>query len=145
MPKQEASPSSTQDKIERFLEAFALLARVRLGLYFRPNATLKTFKTIEAQDYQVRLIGATYTQLSARQLSHDIVRASKCVPQATCLVQALAGKALLARHSYATELKLGVIKKDNLKAHAWLEHDDSIILGHVTNLSDYSVLKANTL
>lgn len=47
-----------------------------------------------------------------------------------CLSQALAARWLLARDGYPTTLHLGVRQgAAGIEAHAWLEHDDRIVLG----------------
>ena len=48
-----------------------------------------------------------------------------------CLVQAVAGKAMLRRRSMPTTLYLGVAKDENARlcAHAWLRCGDVIVTG----------------
>lgn len=47
-----------------------------------------------------------------------------------CLSQALAARWLLARDGFQTELHLGVRQgATGIEAHAWLEHDEQIVLG----------------
>ena len=50
---------------------------------------------------------------------------------ATCLTQALAVQALLARRGYASSLHIGVMHGDQreLKAHAWVEDEGRILIG----------------
>jgi hypothetical protein len=56
---------------------------------------------------------------------------SRYVPGATCLTQALVTQILLARQGYPTNLRIGVAKDKNnkLKAHAWLESQEQIVIG----------------
>ncbi len=68
---------------------------------------------------------------------------SRYVPRATCLTQAIAAQVLLARRHIATTLQIGVAKpdsRDSLRAHAWLEYHDQVILGQVGDLTDYARL-----
>ena len=59
-----------------------------------------------------------------------IMVASKYVPRATCLVQALAGYILFSKHGYNTSIKIGVLTENGeFEAHAWLEHDEKVVLG----------------
>lgn len=52
------------------------------------------------------------------------------MPGATCLVQALAGMALLARQGHAATLCIGVTKRDAaFGAHAWVECDGRAVVG----------------
>ena len=70
--------------------------------------------------------------------------ASKGVPRATCLTQALAAQVLFARHAHAVDLKIGVAKGDagGLEAHAWLEHGGRVVVGNVRDLGRYVPLAA---
>ncbi|NUM65665.1 lasso peptide biosynthesis B2 protein [candidate division KSB1 bacterium] len=86
-----------------WLQTFALLCAVRVGLWLLPFATLR------------RLL----TQLSRRRrtanlplpaLLHALTVLSRFVPAATCLVQALTAHTLLVRHGHAVELHIGVAK-----------------------------------
>ncbi|MBN1834590.1 MAG: lasso peptide biosynthesis B2 protein [Spirochaetales bacterium] len=60
-----------------------------------------------------------------------VLAASRRVPGSTCLVQAIAARALLRRYGYQARLRLGVAKgdPDRLTAHAWLEHEGRIVIG----------------
>ena len=64
---------------------------------------------------------------------HDIIWsvrvASNYVPRATCLTQAITAQILLSRNNHPSNLRIGVIKDDDFKAHAWLEIDNKIVLG----------------
>jgi len=57
--------------------------------------------------------------------------AARTVPRATCLVQSLAGRALLERQGRSCRLHLGVKKPEDkpFAAHAWLECEGRIVLG----------------
>lgn len=68
--------------------------------------------------------------VSMPRLKAMIVIVSRYVPRATCLVQALAGHILFSRHGYTTSIKIGVLNENGeFEAHAWLEHDDLVVLG----------------
>jgi len=68
--------------------------------------------------------------LPPEQIGRAVARAGRCVPGATCLVQALAGMALLARQGYAATLCIGVTKRDEaFGAHAWVECDGRAVVG----------------
>jgi hypothetical protein len=67
-------------------------------------------------------------------------RASRFVPGATCLTQALVGRVLLARAGHLSEVRIGV-RKDSVRgfeAHAWLEHRGEVVLGDLEDLSRYA-------
>jgi hypothetical protein len=55
---------------------------------------------------------------------------SRLGPAGTCLVRALAAEALLARHGYPAEIRLGVDRRDGvLQAHAWVVSDGCVLVG----------------
>ncbi|MEK7404205.1 MAG: lasso peptide biosynthesis B2 protein [Acidobacteriota bacterium] len=53
--------------------------------------------------------------------------ASRYVPRATCLVQALAAQRLLAQEGYAAELRVGVSTGVGFRAHAWVESEGVVV------------------
>ena len=65
------------------------------------------------------------------ELAWAVEAASRYVPRATCLVQALALQALCARRGQATALRIGVAhgERRELEAHAWLEGEGRILIG----------------
>src|SRR4029079_10626244 len=65
----------------------------------------------------------------------------------TCLVRALAADAILRRHGFASQLRIGVRHHDGassrpLDSHAWVECDDRIVIGQLDDLGDYTVLSS---
>lgn len=81
----------------------------------------------------------------APRIAAAVETAGRCVPGATCLVQALAGRHLLARYGYPSTLRLGVARgreKDTLLAHAWLEWQGRVLLGG--DVRNYSAFPANS-
>ena len=68
--------------------------------------------------------------------------ASRFVPLATCLPQALAAMFLIKTAGQSSNLKIGVAKDDkqHFKAHAWLEINGRIIIGKLPLHSEYKVL-----
>jgi len=71
------------------------------------------------------------SEQSRDRIAWAVTTASRIVPRATCLTQAVAAKRLLERHGYDCALQFGVVKESahELRAHAWLESDGRIILG----------------
>lgn len=58
--------------------------------------------------------------------------AGRIVPSGTnCLVRAIAGREMLARRGFNSQIRLGIAKESSniLKGHAWLECGDKIITG----------------
>jgi hypothetical protein len=62
--------------------------------------------------------------------------------RAKCLARAMAAQILLSRRGYKPVLRLGVMKSPSapLQAHAWVELDEQTVIGHVDDLSSYTVL-----
>jgi len=63
------------------------------------------------------------------RISWAVATASRFIPRATCLVQALALQTMLRQHGIASSLNIGVAKQDGdrLNAHAWIQHGDELI------------------
>ncbi len=57
--------------------------------------------------------------------------ASRWVPRANCLTQAIAVQTLLSNAGYESRLDIGVSKGDSrgFEAHAWVSHRDRIVIG----------------
>jgi hypothetical protein len=102
-----------------------LLARATLWLAFvRAGLTLSSYRT-------VRRLTLPASMAAAREVPNGDVdlmawavrRGARFVPGASCLTQAAAMQAMLARQSVASTVHLGVLNKDGgeLRSHAWLE------------------------
>jgi hypothetical protein len=57
--------------------------------------------------------------------------AARYIPGSKCLVQAIAGRNLLASYGFSSEIHIGVAKdsKNWLNAHAWVEADGKTVIG----------------
>jgi Transglutaminase-like superfamily len=71
-----------------------------------------------------------------------VALASRYVPTATCLAQALAGQTLLAQQGEPAVLRIGVAKNEagKLEAHAWVESQGRIVIGASLDLCRYTQL-----
>ena len=60
-----------------------------------------------------------------------IRKAANHVPRATCLTQALAAQLLLSRFHYASQLCIGIARKEDggMDAHAWIEAEGRVVIG----------------
>ncbi|MCC6190076.1 MAG: lasso peptide biosynthesis B2 protein [Anaerolineales bacterium] len=106
------------------LQAWALVWSARLGLWLLPFARV--------QAWAARMPARSHAAApGVERLAWAITATSRCVPRATCLTQALAGQALLARYGHAAQLRLGVAKAERggLEAHAWLICGHQILIG----------------
>jgi hypothetical protein len=99
----------------RIALAFVPVRRVRAWLARHPGAAGADGPAPDVLDRAVWSVGA------ARRLA----------PGATCLIQALALEALLARAGQPARLCVGVAREPGgpLQAHAWLEASGRILLG----------------
>ena len=119
-----------------FVAGFAVLG-VRLGLWLLPLKPLLA---------RVRALARTpdapneRTEVAA--LVRAVERASRVVPRASCLTQALAAHLLLARAGHRSELRFGVSRNaaGAFEAHAWLEHEGRVVLGDRPDLARYRAL-----
>jgi hypothetical protein len=123
------------------LEAVLLLAVVRAGL-------------IGCSILRMRRILSLYTKRRGRRGRADredlsriqwaIAAATRRIPGATCLVQALTAEALLQRRGLPSELCLGVRKRDtaskSLEAHAWVLCDREVVTGGGDEQPEFTVL-----
>ncbi len=100
---------------------------MRLALWIIPFRLLR--KILE---HSFRSPGLIDGKISSPQEVAWAVRAtSPYVPKATCLVQALSLKALLAWEGIPTDLAIGVTNSDSsgIMAHAWVELDGTVLIG----------------
>jgi len=103
--------------------AFCLVAFARVALWIFPFATVHR-----------RLITSTRTRMTSNpQNVEDVMgaieRASKFVPDATCLTQSVAAQVLLARMGIRSTLRFGARRgvSGAFEAHAWVECDGKVV------------------
>ena len=104
------------------LKAWFVVAVVRVLLWVVPYRWMET-----------RLMAPpalTVTPLTPAQIALAVTRASKLVPFATCLTQAMAAGFLIRRTGRNAIIHFGVAKGERgFKAHAWLACDGRILVG----------------
>lgn len=130
--------------IKQFRKLFQLSPGERVilgqawGLFFLVELGLRilTFKRLLAL---CRRASLTRREGSARGLSPSVPRlvwlvevAGRHTPiKATCLKKTLVLSWILGRRGIPTELRIGVARHDGVfSAHAWLEREEQVILGH---------------
>ncbi|MEJ7810643.1 MAG: lasso peptide biosynthesis B2 protein [Gemmatimonadaceae bacterium] len=66
-------------------------------------------------------------------IARAVTRASRVVPRASCLVQALAASALLERAGHVASVRIGVARdgRRGFEAHAWVESGGRVVVGDV--------------
>jgi hypothetical protein len=79
---------------------------------------------------------------TATELAIAVRRASRLVPGATCLPQALATRAMLTRRGIVSELRIGVARdaRGDVQAHAWVEVAGRVVIGNLPDLARYQRL-----
>jgi hypothetical protein len=135
-------------------EAAALLFLVSLGASTLPFPTLRRLLHLYGRSRRGQ--ADELSRLEIRRIVWAVTAAARRLPlRSTCLVEALAAEAMLARRGCACDLRFGVRTTDEvyqgsspasraaagrLTAHAWIEHRGVVILGQLESLNDYSVL-----
>jgi hypothetical protein len=111
-----------------FLQALLLLWAIRLAMWILPYRILR--RSIAWASKRGARVSASPAQ-ELKCVAWAVRRAGAFVPQATCLVQSLAGQLLLERRGFRCRLSIGVAKDESgaFSAHAWLHCGDQIVLG----------------
>lgn len=104
------------------IKAWFTLMTVRILLWVAP------YRWIEARFLPQP--ASTHAAVLPSEIALAVTRASRLVPIATCLTQALAGGFLIRRAGANATVHFGVAKGEaGFKAHAWLEGDGGILIG----------------
>ena len=107
------------------VKTFALLLLIRVALWVVP------FRIVDRAVTRLTRRAGRRERYSIEQIVWAVGAASRRIPAATCLTQALAGTLLLAANGHPSTLRLGVARNDDgrLRAHAWIESEGRTILG----------------
>ncbi len=123
------------------LGTFFLLGLVRLGLWLLPFQTLRQ---ILARISQANPVGEhKYCPPTTDKIVWAVNLSSRYMPGgAKCLARALTTQVLMGRHGYSPQLLIGVAKGDGgqLEAHAWVESQGQVVIGHLRDLSRFTPL-----
>jgi hypothetical protein len=115
---------------------FVLLGAIRLGLKFLPfPQLLKSINRISVAPRLLRCDRASIgTVIWAVEVSTFYMPGG-----AKCLARALTTQVLMHRAGYDCELKIGVSKTHSgqIEAHAWIEYNGQVIIGHLKNLHQF--------
>jgi hypothetical protein len=112
------------------LEALVAVALVRAAL---------TLRRTEAVRRRIARHGATRTPSleDQREVAWSVAATARLVPGASCLTQALAGQALLARRGTDSTVRISIpaaAADGVLRPHAWLLAGSTILLGGSSQL-----------
>lgn len=109
---------------------FALI-RVRIALWTLP---WRRFRAHEASP-----VVRSAMDPGAERLEWAVRAASRFIPRATCLTQALALQRLLSRHGYRSIVQIGARHTNgHFSAHAWVEHEGGSLLSSPAEIAAYA-------
>jgi hypothetical protein len=79
---------------------------------------------------------------SVDSISWAVAAASRFVPYASCLTQALVVERFMRRAGFDPTLRIGVARTSNgtMEAHAWIEHDGRVVIGEVADIERFTVM-----
>lgn len=120
-----------------FLQSMSLLGVVAVMLRILP------FPLVQRLLLQGKAgSGGNITEQVEKGVVWSVSSASRFVPAATCLPQAIVAKLLLEKRGCPATLRLGVAMspRQELVAHAWIERDGRILIGGTDSYSRYSAL-----
>ena len=116
------------------VHACLLLVRIRVALWLLPWRRVLALLPQEV---------TPATRFSVDRLERAVRAASRIVPRATCLTQALALNHLLARGGYASVVRIGVTNEHGrFAAHAWVECGGAPLLSSAAEVAQYAQLLA---
>ena len=109
------------------LSSFCLVSAIRLGLWLLPVHTVGHVLGWFVPSVPGNVLDPSVPGRVARA----VARASRVVPDATCLTQALAAQMLIERHGITTRLHIGVVRDSGhaVRAHAWVESRGVTVIG----------------
>jgi Transglutaminase-like superfamily len=88
---------------------------------------------------------STRPNASPEQAAWAVAAAARRLPGgATCLPRALVCDAMLRRRGYPARLHIGVAGRGGvarLRAHAWVEMDDRVVIGDLDDLAGFAPLR----
>ncbi len=122
------------------LKSFILLGLVRLGLYLLPFTTLRRALVSISRVTSSR---QEINQTEVAKLIWAVNQSSRYMPGGVkCLARALTTQVLMSRRGYPSELRIGVAKSESgqLEAHAWIESQGQVLIGHLQDLSRFTLL-----
>ena len=118
--------SATEQRL--LIQAAVLLGGIRIGLRLLP---FRTVRSLVAQLASSSLRSHRINRCSTDRLIWAVTKASRYVPGATCMTQALTAEVLLTHHGHPAHLRVGFAKAEEgkLEGHAWLESRGRIVVG----------------
>lgn len=110
--------------------ALAVMVHVRVLLWLLPSrVSLKMVRRLE----EIAARPRAAPRPAVETITWAIGAASRRIPRATCLTQAVSAQLLLRHYGYDSRLCLGVARSamGEFFAHAWVERDGRIVVGGI--------------
>jgi hypothetical protein len=119
--------------------AFLWLVAIRAGLWLLPFPRLHRILKHRARASRIR---EAIDEAGVMRIGWAVGVASRYVPRANCLPQALTAQVLLARLGTPAHLYIGTTRNENgqFEAHAWLECRGCTVVGGLPAPSRYTPL-----
>jgi Transglutaminase-like superfamily len=119
------------------ITSLLLLGIVRMGLWLLPFQTLRRLLAHTTREVAGAWGG---DQASINQVARAVTVASRYIPAASCLTQALATQVLLSQRGHQASLRIGVARSyvGEFQAHAWVECQGKIVIGGAQALSRFT-------
>ena len=144
-----------RDRLKKFFElapaqrallvrTFALVGIVRTALWIAPFPLVRRVTNRWARLRPDASPSPSQASEQLADVTQAVTRASRFVPRATCLTQALATRILLARRGIASVVRYGAARGADGKflAHAWVESEGRVVIGGVTSPNRYAPFPA---
>ena len=124
------------------LTALGSVVVVRLALWCFPYRTVRRLTSVPVASTVTPLPPVAGRDPLAGAVASAVRSASRYVPRATCLTQALVAERMLARRGRTSALRIGVARDTGgaFEAHAWLEYADTVIIGDDGNLERFALM-----
>lgn len=123
------------------LTAIGLVALTRAALWLIPFCWIQ--RALESRAPK-RALDSRDRARTTHDVAWAIRLASRYVPRATCLTQALAAQFLLMRSGIESRIVVGVSNQESFQAHAWVESQGSILIGSTHDVERYAPILTMT-
>lgn len=115
------------------VEAAVWLGISRFVLLNIPFKRIAPYLGVRDRDADNRPLESLEELAQVKDVAHAVQGMAGHLPwECKCLVQAISAKMMLKRRHIASTLYLGVLKKDDFAAHAWLRAGDVILTGEAS-------------
>jgi hypothetical protein len=116
------------------LATLGLMVAARCALWLVPFRSIR--QVVESRHPASMLKG----WVTSRQVAWMVRVASRYVPRATCLTQALTAQILLNWAGIENILHIGVAKDEEFESHAWIECEGRVLVGGAAQSARYKTI-----